>query len=165
MSSMLVEVATPSSFRVSSAYAISSSTPSVAANAGNVVIAPNRVGCFETMSASCSLIRLASSQASGPFASLAASGSDKTDAEIPFASMSDKDRSIDQGGSLSIGACDPRFVMMWEWTSIMPVIFRAEGVDRLSLFCTLDIALDPVVIFKLMHKNERSHDLRPPQMR
>src|SRR5258708_3461451 len=94
------------------------------------------------MSASCSLIRLASPQASGPFASLAESGSDKTDAEIPFASMSDKDCSIDQGGSLSIGACDPRFVMMWEWTSMMPVIFRAEGVDRLSFFCTFDIALD-----------------------
>jgi len=34
--------------------------PSVAASAGNVAIAPKRVGCFETMSASCSLIRLAS---------------------------------------------------------------------------------------------------------
>src|SRR5258708_9604204 len=43
--------------------------------------------------------------------------------------MSDKDWSMDQGGSLSVGACDPRFVMMWEWTSMMPVIFRAEGFD------------------------------------
>jgi hypothetical protein len=43
-------------------------TPSVVASAGNVAIAPKRVGCFETMSASCSLIRLASWQASGPFA-------------------------------------------------------------------------------------------------
>src|SRR6266404_2014654 len=99
------------------------------------------MGCFETMSASCSLIRLASWQASSPFAWLAESGSDKTDAAIPFASMSDKDCSIDQGGSFSIGACDPRFVMMWEWTSMMPVIFRAEGVERLSFFCTFDIAL------------------------
>jgi hypothetical protein len=56
--------------------------------------------------------------------------------------MSDKDCSIDQGGSLSIGACDPRFVMMWEWTSMMPVIFREEGVERLLFFCTFDIALD-----------------------
>ena len=67
--------------------------------------------------------------------------------------MSDKDCSIDQGGSLSIGACDPRFVMMWEWTSMMSVIFRVEGVEgvgRLSLFCTLDIGLDPFVIFKVI---------------
>src|SRR5258708_39456699 len=56
--------------------------------------------------------------------------------------MSDKDCWIDQGGSLSIGACDPRFVMMWEWTSIMPVIFRAEGVDRLSFFCAFDMAVN-----------------------
>jgi hypothetical protein len=49
--------------------------------------------------------------------------------------MSDKDCSIDQGGSLSIGACDPRFVMMWEWTSMMPVIFRAEGVVEMVFIC------------------------------
>jgi hypothetical protein len=55
-------------FSVSSAYAISPSRPSVPASAGNVAIAPKRVGCFETISASYSLIRLASWQASGPFA-------------------------------------------------------------------------------------------------
>jgi hypothetical protein len=32
--------------------------------------------------------------------------------------------------------------MMWEWMSTMPAIFRVEGVDGLSFFCTLDIALD-----------------------
>jgi hypothetical protein len=56
--------------------------------------------------------------------------------------MSDKDCSIDQGGSLSIGACDPRFVMMWEWTSMMPLILPAGGVDRLSLFSKFDMALN-----------------------
>src|SRR6266446_10098052 len=71
------------------------------------------------MSASSSLIRRASWQAAGPFAWSAESGSDSTDAAIPFASMSDKDCSIDQDGSLSIGACDPRFVMMCEWTSMI----------------------------------------------
>src|SRR5467141_729558 len=135
MSSMLVEVATPSSFSVSSAYAISSSRPSVATSAGNVAIAPKRMGCFETMSASCSLIRLASWQASSPFAWLAESGSDKTDAEIPFASMSDKDCSTDQGGSLSIGACDPRFVMMWEWTSMILLMCSCDGKSRLHFSC------------------------------
>src|SRR6266436_3050299 len=55
--------------------------------------------------------------------------------------MSDKDCSIDQAGSLSIGACEPRFVMMWEWTSMMPVILHAEGADRLSIFSKFDIAL------------------------
>jgi hypothetical protein len=62
--------------------------------------------------------------------------------------MIDKDCSIDQGGSLSIGACDPRFVMMWEWTSMMSVIFRAEGGDRLS--SRFAIALDSLVSFKVI---------------
>ena len=64
--------------------------------------------------------------------------------------MIDKDCSIDQGGSLSIGACDPRFVMMWEWTSMMSVILRAGDEGWLSLFCKLDIVLDSYVFFKVI---------------
>ncbi len=55
--------------------------------------------------------------------------------------MIDKDSSIDQAGSLSIGACDPILVMMWEWTSMMPVIFSCGG-NGLSFFCMFDIRLD-----------------------
>ena len=69
--------------------------------------------------------------------------------------MIDKDCSIDQGGSLFIGACDHRFVMMWEWTSMTSVILRAKGVDWLSFFRRFDIALDPVVLFKVIRLERR----------
>src|SRR5712664_970012 len=65
--------------------------------------------------------------------------------------MSDIDCSIDQGGSLSVGACDPRFVMMWEWTSMIllrlaieeyPHVFL-DGKSRLHFSC-LSFSRDPL---------------------
>src|SRR5260370_29010125 len=74
---MLVVVATPSIFSVSSAYSISASAPS-ASKPGNVATAPKRLGCLEMISARTSLLRLATSRASCPVALLAEAGAEST---------------------------------------------------------------------------------------
>jgi hypothetical protein len=47
---------------------------------------------------------------------------------------------------------------MWEWTSMISVILRAEEVGWLSLFSNLDIALDPFVIFEVIGLVRCIHD-------